>query len=429
MALWDVPLLALPGSRLEFDYGEPLDCAALSPLDAVGALASTQTGFMPPRCPDYQFPEPLSALASLCQSASTLYSQEDAQEFRKWVEAENDALAHRAGTLVSLIQSAISLPLPEQELLMVPLIYLNHMWRQGSPVLEAASGPSVMPPCFDVLLTALSESSGILPRFNQLIMTMRAWQVDGLSDGDRVSYRELADLNRIRPYFWLNGVNQSELNFYRAFFAVESFGIPIYGWGALALECAAADDAELGAFALRCVHDTLRNVYFCVRHLVPKVDPVEFRKIQLTGGWVNDDLNGAASGYQLPFMLMLDSLFQVDYSHPGAASARANGLRFVPGRWKEFFRSIHDHTPGLRSWVQQRQHTELTEAYQSCVDMYTVHRTLHRYTAGQTLRGATTTGRAFVSSERNYRDFMSETGALVRDTEAVGLSEQEERRH
>ncbi|MFE5946817.1 hypothetical protein [Streptomyces sp. NPDC056480] len=426
--LWDVPLLVLPGSRLEFDYGDPIGCAGRRPLNAVGHLASTLTGFMPPTCPDYRFPEPLSGLTDLCQAASTLYSYEDERGFRKWLCSENKALAHRSGTLVELIRSALALPLPEQELLMVPLIYLNHMWRQGSPGLEAASGPSSMPTCFDVLLTALSESTGILPRFNQLIMTMRAWRLDSLSDGDSVSYRDLTNLEQVRPYFWLNGVNQSELDFYRAFFTVESFGIPLYGWGALALECAAADDADLGAFALRCVHDTLRNVYFCVRHLVPKVDPAEFRKIQLTGGWIDDELNGAASGYQLPFMLMLDALFQVEYSHPGASTARENGLRFVPTRWKDFFHSIYDHTPSLRQWVQQRQSPELAEAYQRCVDMYTIHRTLHRHTAGQTLRGATTTGRSFVSAERNYHDFMSETGALVRDTAAVGLADTEEER-
>lgn len=216
-------------------------------------------------------------------------------------------------------------------------------------------------------------------------MTMRAWRIDSLSDGAEVSYRDLTALDHVRPYFWLNGVNKSELDFYRAFFTVESFGVPVYGWGCLALECAAADDAELGAFALRCIHDALRNVYFCVRHLVPKVDPLEFRKIQLTGGWINDELNGAASGYQLPFMIMLDALFQVEYSHLGAAEAQMNGLRFVPERWKEFFRSIHGHNPGLQPWVSQRQSPGLTDAYQRCIELYTVHRTLHRYLAGQTL--------------------------------------------
>ncbi|WP_435279878.1 hypothetical protein [Streptomyces sp. 1222.5] len=421
VATQDVPLLTIPRTRLAFDYGEPVGCTVLRPLDALGLLATTQTGFMPPISPDYRFPEPLSNLTSLCEAASTLYSQEDERGFRKWMQAENDTLARRAKTLSDLIHSALSLPLPKQELLMVPLIYLNHMWRQGSPTGEAASGPSTMPTCFHVLLTALSESTGILPRFNQLIMTMRSWRIDSLSDGSEVSYRDLTDLSHVRPYFWLNGVNQSELDFYRAFFTVESLGVPIYGWSVLALECASANDVELGAFALRCIHDALRNVYFCVRHLVPKVDPREFRKIQLTGGWINDELNGAASGYQLPFMLMLDALFQVDYSHSGAAQARANGLRFVPARWKNFFRSINMHSPALRLWVGQQKCPALTEEYQRCIELYTVHRTLHRHLAGQALRGSTTTGRAFESAERNYRDFMSETGALVRDTASLGI--------
>jgi len=311
---------------------------------------------------------------------------------------------------------------------MVPLIYLNHMWRQGSPALTAASGPSAMPAAFDALVTTLAESTGILPRFNQLIMTMRAWCIDGLPGGEHVFYRDLTDLNRVWPYFWLNGVSQSELDFYRAFFAVESWGVPVYGWGCLALECAAADDADLGALAMRCIHDALRNVYFCVRHLVPYVNPVEFRKIQLTGGWINDELNGAASGYQLPFMLMLDALFQVEFSHPGAYEARENGLRFVPKRWQEFFRTIRELSPALRPWVRERQCPELTDAYQRCIELFTVYRTLHRYLAGQVLRGATTTGRAFTSSESNYRTFMNEIGALVKDTAALGIQDSVERR-
>lgn len=138
VATRDVPLLALPETRLDFDYGDPLGCAARQPLDALGLLASTQTGFMPSRSPDYRFPAPLAGMAALCDAASTLYSHEDARSFRRWMEGENESLAARAGTLVNLIQAAISLPLPQQEMLMVPLIYLNHMWRQGSPALEAA---------------------------------------------------------------------------------------------------------------------------------------------------------------------------------------------------------------------------------------------------------------------------------------------------
>jgi len=413
---------------LEFDYGVPVAFDARRPLDSLGLLASTQTGFMPSRSPDYRFPGLLGEVVTLCKVGSTVYSREDEHEFRSWLGAEIDALTARTGTPADLIQQAISLPLPEQEMLMVPLIYLNHMWRQGSPALTAASGPSAMPAAFDALVTTLAESTGILPRFNQLIMTMRAWCIDGLPCGEHVSYRDLTDLNRVWPYFWLNGVSQSELDFYRAFFAVESWGVPVYGWGCLALECAAADDADLGALAMRCIHAALRNVYFCVRHLIPYVNPVEFRKIQLTGGWINDELNGAASGYQLPFMLMLDALFQVEFSHPGAYEAREHGLRFVPKRWQEFFRTIRELSPALRPWVRERQCPELTDAYQRCIELLTVYRTLHRYLAGQVLRGATTTGRAFTSSESNYRTFMNEIGALVKDTAALGIQDRIERR-
>lgn len=421
VATRDVPLLVIPGHRLEFDYGEPVDFDTRGPLESLGVLASTQTGFMPHRTPDYRFPHPLAGVVTLCDAASTVYAREDERSFRNWLHAEFDVLAARAGTSAHLIELARSLSLPRQEMLMVPLIYLNHMWRQGSPIISPASGPSAMPVAFDSLLTALAESTGILPRFNQLLMTMRAWRIEALPGGERVTYRDLADLRRIWPYFWLNGSSHSELEFYRAFFTVESLGIPAYGWGCLALECAGADDTKLGAFALRCIHRTLRNVYFSVRHLVPHVDPVEFRKIQLTGGWINDELNGAASGYQLPFTLMLDALFQVDYSHPGTIEARANGLRFVPKRWQGFFQKIREQSPALRTWVRRRGHSELTDAYQRCIELFTIYRTMHRHLAGQTLRGATTTGRAFPDSERNYRTFMSEIGALVADTAAVGI--------
>jgi hypothetical protein len=418
----DVPLLVLPRERLEFDYGAPIDADARELVDSLGLLATTQTGFMPPAAPDFRFPDVLNEVSRLCDVGSTVYSHEDEHAFRMWLRWEIEGVISRVSRWDDEILRAKSLPLQRQEMLMVPLIYLNHMWRQGSPTLPAPSGPSAMPVAFDTLLSALAETTGILPRFNQLVMTMRAWRIEGLPVGAPVSYRDLTDLHRVYPYFWLNGVSHTEQEFYRAFWTIESFGVPVYGWGCLALECAAADDAELGAFALRCVHGALRNAYFAVRHLVPHVDPVGFRKIQLTGGWVNDELNGAASGYQLPFMLMLDALFLVDYSHPGATDSRANGLRFVPERWKSFFRSLSARSPGLRSWVIERQCPELTDAYQRCIELLVVHRTMHRHLAGQTLRGATTTARTFPSSEINYRDFMSEMGAIVQDTAAVNIT-------
>jgi hypothetical protein len=422
----DVPLLVLPGERLDFDYGEPIDLEARELIDTLGLLASTQTGFMPPTAPDFTFPGVLNDVSQLCEAGSLVYSREDASAFRLWLRAQIEGVCARVPRWDDELRRAVGLPLPRQEMLLVPLIYLSHMWRQGSPSLLAASGPSALPTPFETLLTALATSTGILPRFNQLAMTMRAWRIEGVPPGAPVSYRDLTDLHRVYPHFWLNGVTQTEREFYRAFWAIESFGAPVYGWGCLVLECMTAGDEELGTFALKCIHGALRNAYFAVRHLVPKVDPVDFRKIQLTGGWVNDDLNGAASGYQLPFMLMLDSLFLVEYSHPGATSSRANGLRFVPERWKRFFQSLAARSPGLRAWVDERQCPELTRSYQRCVDLLVVHRTMHRHLAGQTLRGATTTARVFGSSDENYRDFMSEMRSIIRDTAAVGVQDDKE---
>jgi hypothetical protein len=422
VATRDVPLLVLPGKRLEYDFGAPIDVDDTKLLDSLGLLASTQTGFMPISAPDFRFPGPLNAVTRLCDLGSVVYSHEDENAFRTWLREEIDAVVSSAGNWDEVIQRATSLPLPRQEMLMVPLVYLNHMWRQGSPALPAASGPSALPVAFDGLLAALAASTGILPRFNQLMMTMRAWRIDGLPEGAPVSYRDLTDLHRVRPYFWLNGFSQTELEFYRAFWTIESFGLPVYGWGCLALECAFTDDAELGAFALRCIHGALRNAYFCVRHLVPHVDPVGFRKIQLTGGWVNDELNGAASGYQLPFMIMLDALFKVDYSDRAATDSRANGLRFVPQRWLSFFHKFAARCPGLRSWILERRCPELTDAYQRCIELFVVHRTMHRHLAGQTLRGSTTTARTFPSAQSNYRDFMNEMKAIIDDTARVGVA-------
>jgi hypothetical protein len=421
----DVPLLVIPDRRVEFDYGEHVERCHYPPFDQLSLLASTQSGFQPATAPDYRFPGALSECVRLCEEGSIVYSGEDARGFRSWLHQEIQRAVVPSADAGDLVQQAISLPLPRQEMLMVPLNYLNHMWRQGSPVAAPAAGHSALPAPFDALLSALSTSTGILPRFNQLTMTMRAWRIDGVPDGDPVTYRDLTDLQRVWPRFWLNGTTGTELNFYRAFFAVESFGIPVYGWGTLARECAAAADAKLGAQALRCVHAALRNIYFCVRHLVPSVDPAEFRKMQLTGEWVNGELNGGASGYQLPFSQMMDALFNVKFTHPGATEARNNAMRFVPKRWQDFFSSLRDSTPTLREWVIESDTAELTTAYQWCVEMYTAYRRLHRFLAGQTLRGATTTGRTFTTSESNYRTFVAEMGSIVKATTRLGVAHED----
>lgn len=418
----DVPLLILPNVKQEYDFGEPLDVDSIKLVNSLGLLATTQTGFMPTVAPDFRFPGILNIVSIMCSVGSSIYAREDEDAFRKWMREQIDSVVASAANWDEIVRQATSLPLPRQEMLMVPLVYLNHMWRQGNPALSAASGPSAMPQAFNALLDALAKSTGILPRFNQLMMTMRAWKIDGIPEATPVSYRDLTDLTRVRPYFWLNGASETELEFYRAFWTVESLGIPVYGWGCLALESASANDAELGAFALRCILGTLRNIYFATRYFVPHVEPIGFRKIQLTGGWVNDDLNGAASGYQLPFMIMLDSLFKVNYSNQAASKSRANGLRFVPRRWLRFFKALSERSPGLRSWVLERNDPELTDTYQRCIELFVIHRTMHRHLAGQTLRGSTTTARTFCSAESNYRDFMCEMKAIIDDTISVGVS-------
>jgi hypothetical protein len=294
------------------------------------------------------------------------------------------------------------------------------MWRQGSPVIEPATGPSKMPEPLESLLVSLSEDTGIIPRFNQIIMTMRAWKLLGKTDGEPVTYRELTALERMHPYFWMNQDNQSERDLYRAFFAVETFGIPLYGWGSLALECAAVDDAPTAITALKMVGATLRNVYLFTKHMIPRISAEEFRKIQVTGGWIGDEVNGVASGYQLPFMLMLDALFHVNFTHPTVIEARKNNLRFVPERWKSFFRMIYERKPELKTWVHERGHTELTEAYVACVNLFSLFRSMHKHLGGQVIKGSTTTGRVFATPEENYSKFIEEMTALVGDTAAAG---------
>lgn len=417
----EVPLLVLDGVRVPFDYGkEEIDFAALGPLRSLGRIASTQTGFLLEQTPKFRFSGSLEAITDLCHAAAIEYAKHDQEKFRAWMKAKIEEFASKTGGLDTLRNEVKPLSLLDRELLMIPLIFLNHMWRQGSPVIDPASGPSAMPDPLHALLVSLSEDTGIIPRFNQIVMTMRAMKVEGKEEGSSLSYREITALERMYPYFWLNLNNESELNLYRAFFAVETFGIPLYGWGCLALECAQLDDVELAIKALKMVRAAMKNVYVFTKHMIPRVTAEEFRKVQVTGGWVNDEVTGVASGYQLPFMLMLDALFHVNFTHDGVIEARKNNLRFVPERWKAFFRMIYDYQPILRTWVHERRHAELREAYEACVNLFSLFRSMHRHLGGNVIKGATTTGRAFGSPQENYKQFMDEMGGLLRDTEAAG---------
>lgn len=412
-----VPLRALTGPRLpgtfrarpqaEFDPAEP--------LHALAKLACTQTGFLPERAPDFRFPGSLQEIPRLCRDAAAVYQRRDATAFRRWLSARIAALPEADG----LPHRMMALPPERAELLMVPLVYLNHLWRQGNPDDPPATGPSALPAPLAGLLDSVAERIGTIPRFNQIIMTVLAWEIDGIDAGRELSYQDITALERMRPAFWLNEGNQSELDLYRAFFAVEAFGAPLYGWGCEALECATRDDRASAAIALRHIHTVLRNVYLVTRTLIPRIDPDEFRRIQVTCGWVGDAVTGVASGYQLPFLLMLDALFHINFSHADVIEARANNLRFVPEDWKAFFRMIYDRQPALRGWVWAAGDPGLAKAYQSCVDTFALFRRMHRHLGGQAIKGGTTTGRVFDSSEKNYEQFVTEMDALVVDTEAA----------
>ncbi|MFI9235536.1 hypothetical protein [Streptomyces sp. NPDC053079] len=412
----EVPLVVLSGERRQTLFARPLpghdDASrfqAMGPLRALGTLASTQTGFLLEHAPDFRGP-----VADLCRAAAAQYVKGHAAGFREW-------LGDRAASLdQDLVRHAGLLLVSGAERLMVPLIYLNHMWRQGDPNADVATGPSRMPEPLGSLLGPAAGAVGMVPRFNQILMTMLAFELDGVRGGAELSHRDVAAVDRMRPAFWLNEGDRSELELYQAFYAVEAFGVPLYGWGCHALECAAADDRAGGARALRMVQAVIRNVYMITKRLIPRIDADEFRRIQVTCGWVGDEVTGVASGYQLPFMLMLDSLFHVNYSHPGVIAARANNLRFVPEDWKAFFRMVYDARPALRTWVHESGDGPLAEAYRSCTELFTLFRNMHRHLGGQVLKGGTTTGRVFESAAANYEQFMSEMAGLVDDTAATG---------
>ncbi|WKU42738.1 hypothetical protein Q3V23_00870 [Streptomyces sp. VNUA116] len=246
--------------------------------------------------------------------------------------------------------------------------------------------------------------------------------LEGVRGGAELSYQDIAAVDCMRPAFWLNEGNRSELELYRAFYVVEAFGVPLYGWGCRALECAAADDRAGGVRALRMVQAVIRNVYMITKRLIPRIDADEFRRVQVTCGWVGDEVTGVAPGYQLPFMLMLDVLFHVNYTHyahPGVIAARANNLRFVPEDWKAFFRMVYGAQLALRTWVHESDDGPLAEAYRSCTGIFTLFRNMHRHLGGQVLKGGTTTGRVFDSAAANYEQFMSEMAALADDTAAT----------
>src|SRR5690606_24699134 len=151
-------LLVLDAERLEFDYGrEEIDFEGLGPLRSLARLASTQSGFLPPRAPKYRFDGPLGAITELCSAAAPIFAKHDRAGFRAWLDGQVAAFSAQFGGIAELKRWATPLSLAEREFLMVPLIYLNHMWRQGSPVLEPATGPSAMPDPLHAFLWSLSE--------------------------------------------------------------------------------------------------------------------------------------------------------------------------------------------------------------------------------------------------------------------------------
>lgn len=418
--LLDVPLLVLEKTQCKFDFAsQAIEFDQLGPLKSLGMIASTETGFLHERTPDFGFPETLQAITDLCHQAGIRYAKHDEFEFRAWLTAACTTFAADSGDTYKLFRHAASLPRDRQEMLMVPLIFMNHMWRQGSPMLAPATGPSTMPEPLHSLLITLSETTGIVPRFNQIIMTMLAWKLNHKSDGELLSYRDLTSLERMTPYFWLNQNNQSELDLYRAFFAVEAFGVPVYGWGCFALECAARNELNGAIRALKMIWAAIKNVYVTTKLLMPRINADEFRKIQVTCGWIEDEVTAVSSGYQLPFMLMLDALFQVDFTHSGVIAAKENNLRFVPRHWQAFFQMIRSRCPSFRDWVQTKNNLELTESYTACVKLLALFRSMHRHLGGKVIKGATTTGRKFSSPDENYVQFMDEMEALINDTTAA----------
>jgi hypothetical protein len=240
----------------------------------------------------------------------------------------------------------------------------------------------------------------------------------GRKKEETLTHEKICDLNAgsISPrFFWLTGpAKESEANFWRAFASSEFLAVPMYGEvGKLIDEANKIKyDNHAGNLptpesisnvlkSLKKIRDITHNIAAAlVARVTPQlIDQQHFRQMQYTAHFAG--ATAGASGFQVPCIVILDTLLGVDYSNLSEdlqETRDENIAEMLPEVVRLVFDAVRPGAKALREFIEsvasKDKNIELKTACNAIGEEFLTWRRSHRARAGTYLEAsAVTTGR------------------------------------
>jgi len=253
---------------------------------------------------------------------------------------------------------------------------------------------------------------------------------------DIVQHRR--NLLRLSPRFtWLVGPErESEVWFWRAFALSEAYAMPIYGEVGRILDSLSGPEPQwekVGALKerLEAIADVLDNLKIILEKYVNKehISIDSLNKLQKTAHFAGT--TAGASGFQIPFMVLLDALLGTNYDSvpKELKETRGENICEMNQHLVDVINScVAPRSKDLRAFVLESDSSDLKDAYQKVCHKLVIWRGSHRARAAQFLENSlVTTGRTAEDMKHTVREtFQNEMNSIIHATAAVTAQQQSE---
>jgi len=259
-----------------------------------------------------------------------------------------------------------------------------------------------------------------------------------------LSYDKICDLTTgslFPRFFWLTGrAQESEANFWKAFAYSEIMAVPLYSQVGTLLDQVHVYQSSIHSERLstESIVSVVKSLETCreivksitaalVAYVKPElINAQDFLQMQATAHYAGT--TAGASGFQLPCMVLLDTLIGVDYARLSLElqeTRQENIDEMCPQVRTLIFGVVRPGAQGLRDFIASvdcpLQRKQLMMAFNGVVQELVFWRSRHRNQAGNYVKTCTvTTGRTHEEMEGNvHGTFMKEMCTIIAATQAT----------
>jgi len=409
-------------------------------------IATQRTGLLGP-LHSYEFPGAcLTAIVAIADALPEIYSRNKPDSFRYWISRQFSELDPDAG--ISLRQEITAMDNHKAREALGAVVYIRHAWHQGAPgkpaistlaPLDAYGQTMLEPPQLTICWSMLQEKLEVNPFLNVFTWLFCNWTwkpTKKHTNPNNPTYEDLLTGVMSPRFYWSVGDSRrSEENFWRAFMYSEVHAIPMYGAVGKVLEIVQSNSAgakekeppeevaiDIVLSSLRIIQRAMHNIAANMETRVDTdlINVEDFIEMQNTAHYAGT--SAGASGFQSPFIILMDAFLGIDYSKV-PVHLQATRIENLEEVYPNLLTLVNDcvvpSLPILKDFAQRSgQYPLFRDIVNVIIDKLQAWRVSHRGRAQQWLKeSAITTGRTNEGMHKDVRStFLNEMDDIVKAT-------------